>query len=116
MTVIMELDRFTSICGYFYSGKKRSGYNCKHPDCGEIQLGEGWCHSWACPLGTAPDNEDFRNHGMDDCVDPIYEDEGSSDFILVWELPEKDFFKKGGCNSMKIAGSARKEVILKWDH
>jgi len=91
MSVIMSINRFAGICGHFYNGEIGSGYNCNHPDCKEVQCGEGWCHSWACPFGCAPDNDDFISHGMKDFADPMHEDEGDSDYIRVWDLPEKDF-------------------------
>jgi len=61
VNVIMGINQFAKMCGHFYDGTNGSGYNCKHPECEEMQDDIGWCHSWACPFRCAPDNNDFKN-------------------------------------------------------
>lgn len=68
---IMELNDFANICGYFYNAVSEkgssvnNGYNCKHPECHEIQNGVGCCMSCSCPLGWEADEDDCEKFGVE---------------------------------------------------
>ena len=83
MPKIYDLNDFANQCGYFYNAyltpkdpndktfcpgrdpSPNNGYNCRHPDCGEVQDGVGCCFAWSCPLGYEADQEDCDNPDID---------------------------------------------------
>lgn len=85
---IMPINDFANMCGYFYNAYLRddissnNGYNCSHPECGEIEAGTGKCFTWACPFGWEADEEDCQAFGWE-------YDEG--EFIVIDNL---DILKK----------------------
>jgi hypothetical protein len=73
MKVLMTLNDFANICGYFYNANfdvnapacPNNGYNCRHPNQGEAQDGVGCCFGWSCPLGE--ENERMYEADEEDC-------------------------------------------------
>ena len=73
--IILELNRFANLCGYFYNAYMRdgisanNGYNCSHPEQEEQCDDEpgksaGCCYCWSCPLGYPPDCDDMLYYGI----------------------------------------------------
>lgn len=70
---VMPINDFANICGYFFNAEfddscetsPNNGYNCKHPNCGEIQNGIGCCMTCSCPLGYEADEEDCVECGIE---------------------------------------------------
>ena len=63
---IMPINDMANICGYFFNAElddscetsPNNGYNCKHPECGEIQDDIGCCMCSSCPMGWEADEDD----------------------------------------------------------
>ena len=100
--VILELDEFANLCGWFYNAYLRdgieanNGYNCSHPEQEEIREDEtsgktaGCCFCWSCPLAYAPGPEEMIEHGAiteEDAAESIAIGEsiyrGDSDYVVV---------------------------------
>ena len=87
MQVLMGINAWANRCGYFFNAciekdiSMNNGYNCRHPECGHIELGVGGCHAGACPFGHEADEEDCINFGLE------YEEAA---FIIV-DIPEEDY-------------------------
>jgi len=87
MKVLMEISEWAGRCGYFFNANDEmdivvnNGYNCRHSECGHIELGVGGCHAGACPFGYEADEEDCENFGLE------YEEAA---FIIV-DIPEEDY-------------------------
>lgn len=70
---ILSINHLANICGYFFNSaldnncntSPNNGYNCSHPDCGEVVEGIGCCHAWSCPFGWEADEEDCREFGFE---------------------------------------------------
>ena len=93
MPKIYGINEFANQCGYFYNAylengiTANNGYNCRHPDCGEVQDGVGCCFAWGCPLGYEADQEDCDNPSVDN---DGYTECEEGQFIIPnedWEAP-----------------------------
>ena len=70
---IMPINDMANICGYFFNAElddscetsPNNGYNCKHPECGEIQDDIGCCMCSSCPMGWEADEEDCDEFGIE---------------------------------------------------
>ena len=87
MKVLMEIGAWSGFCGYFYNADDEKDitmnneYNCKHSECGHIELGVGGCHAGACPFGYEADETDCINFGVE------YEEAA----YIVVDIPEEDY-------------------------
>lgn len=70
---IMPINDMANICGYFFNAElddscetsPNNGYNCKHPECGEIQDDIGCCMCSSCPIGWEAGEEDCDEFGIE---------------------------------------------------
>lgn len=65
----MTINELACRCGYFYNANDKhnvnNGYNCRHPECDEVQEGIGCCFTVSCPLAFPIDEEYCQDHGID---------------------------------------------------
>lgn len=101
LPIILELNHFANLCGYFYNAHLRdgisanNGYNCCHPKQEEVYTDDetgketGCCYCWSCPLGYAPSVEDAVKYSLIPKEDAeIYKDEDEIfrddfDYVIV---------------------------------
>lgn len=88
---LMNINTMANRCGYFYNAYfddgaescPNNGYNCRHPECDDVEDGVGCCHTWSCPLCYEADEEDCNQFGIE------YE---SNEFVIC-EIPASEFYE-----------------------
>ena len=74
MKVLMNMNDWSGICGYFFDfdanieleiEEKNNGYNCWHSNRGHKKVGVGGCHVGVCPLGYEADEESCMKFGVE---------------------------------------------------
>lgn len=112
--MILEINRFANLCGYFYNAEYgnptlpncNNGYNCDHQEqserveVGEIKIGGCFCRS--CPLGYPPDVYDLVKYGV---IEPQEmergrEDESDCDYIIVTDVETIKNLRDAGVESL----------------
>lgn len=86
---LMNINTMANRCGWFFNAClddeaesfPNNGYNCRHPECDEVEDGIGCCHTWSCPLCYEADEQDCERVGVE------YE---SREFVIC-EMPDSEF-------------------------
>lgn len=84
-TFIVEINRLARHCGCFNGETDvNNGYGCNHPECDEVEDGQGKCLAFSCPLSWRANKQDLLDAGFKD-AETEDDDYLSLDLMVITE-------------------------------